>query len=50
LLLQEDADRLIAQAAGSNVLTSDPNNAVAKRLCAKRDRDDGDDRDDDDDD
>ena len=52
LLLQEDADRLIAQAAASNVLPSDPNSAVAKRLCAARDRDDDDDRgrDDDDDD
>ena len=29
LLLAEDADRLIAQAAGSNVLPSDPNNPVA---------------------
>jgi hypothetical protein len=50
LLLQEDADRLIAQAAGSNVLPSDPNNRVAKRLCAARDRDDDDDRGHDDDD
>jgi hypothetical protein len=45
LLLQEDADRLIAQAAASNVLPSDPNNPVAKRLCAKSDRDDEDDDD-----
>jgi hypothetical protein len=44
LLLQEDAERLIAQAAASNVLPSDPNNRVAKRLCAARDRDDNDDR------
>ena len=51
LLLADDADRLIAQAAGSNVLPSDPNNPVAKRLCAARDRDDDDDdRDRDDDD
>jgi hypothetical protein len=35
LLLQEDADRLIAQAAASNVLPSDARNPVAKRLCAK---------------
>jgi len=52
LLLAEDADRLIAQAAASNVLPSDPSNRVAKRLCATRDRDDDDhdrDRDDDDD-
>ena len=39
-LLQEDADRLIAQAAASPVLPSDPNNATAKRLCAEPDRDD----------
>jgi len=50
LLLPVDADRLIAQAAASNVLPSDPNNPVAKRLCAARDRDDDDDRDRDDDD
>jgi hypothetical protein len=43
LLLLEDAERLIAQAAASNVLPSDPNNPVAKRLCAKGDRDDDDD-------
>jgi hypothetical protein len=49
LLLPEDADRLIAQAAASNVLPSDPNNPVAKRLCTKGDRDDDDDRDGDDD-
>ena len=33
LLLQEDADRLIAQAAASNVLPSDPDNPIASRLC-----------------
>ena len=32
-LLREDADRLIAQAAASNVLPSDPDNRIAKRLC-----------------
>jgi hypothetical protein len=50
LLLQEDADRLIAQAAASNVLPSDPNNRVAKQLCRKLDDDDHHDDDDDDDD
>jgi hypothetical protein len=40
-LLQEDADRLIAEAAGSNVLPSDPGNPIAKRLC-KPDRHDDD--------
>jgi hypothetical protein len=35
LLLQEDADRLVAQAAASPILPSDPNNATAKRLCAE---------------
>jgi hypothetical protein len=45
LLLPVDADRLIAQAAASNVLASDPANAVAKRLCAEGDDDDGDDDD-----
>jgi hypothetical protein len=45
LLLPEDADRLIAQAAGSNVLPSDPHNHVAERLCSEHDRDDGDDDD-----
>jgi hypothetical protein len=53
LLLQEDADRLIAQAAASSVLPSDPHNKIAKRLCKKLDRhhdhDHGDDDDDDDD-
>jgi hypothetical protein len=39
-LLQEDADRLIAQAAASPVLPSDPNNRTAKQLCEKLDRDD----------
>ena len=37
-LLQEDADRLIAQAAASNVLPSDPDNRIAKRLCKNPDR------------
>ena len=49
-LLAEDATRLIAQAAASNVLPSNPNNPVAKRLCAKSDGDDKDDGDRDDDD
>ena len=40
LLLQEDADRLIAQAAASNVLPSDPDNFIARRLCSQLDRDD----------
>jgi len=51
LLLPEDADRLIAQAAASAVLPSDPNNAVARRVCGECDRhgdDDDHDRDDDD--
>ena len=52
LLLQEDADRLIAQAAASSVLPSDPHNKIAKRLCKKLDRhhdhDHGDDDDHDD--
>jgi hypothetical protein len=39
-LLQEDADRLIAQAAASNVLPSDPDNFTASRLCSQLDRDD----------
>jgi alpha/beta hydrolase family protein len=39
-LLQEDADRLVAQAAASNVLPSDPNNRTARQLCEKLDRDD----------
>jgi hypothetical protein len=34
-LLQEDADRLIAQAAASNVLPSDPDNRIARRLCSQ---------------
>jgi Alpha/beta hydrolase domain len=33
LLLQEDADRLIAQAAASSVLPSDPDNHTARKLC-----------------
>jgi Alpha/beta hydrolase domain len=33
-LLREDADRLIAQAAATNVLPSDPNNPIARQLCA----------------
>ena len=37
LLLQEDADRLIAQAAASNVLPSDPDNRIARRLCKDSD-------------
>ena len=48
LLLPEDADRLIAQAAGSSVLPSNPNDPVARRVCATSDKDDDDDRDDDD--
>jgi hypothetical protein len=51
-LLQEDADRLIAQAAASNVLPSDPDNRIARQLCKKLDddrHDGGDDGDDDDD-
>jgi hypothetical protein len=42
LLLEEDADRLIAQAAAANVLPSDPDNRIAKRLCKNLDRDDDD--------
>jgi len=34
-LLQEDADRLIAQAAAANVLQSDPDNRVARALCKR---------------
>jgi len=34
-LLPEDADRLIAQAAASDVLPSDPNNGIAMGLCKK---------------
>jgi len=48
-MLQEDADRLIAQAAASNVLPSDPNNRTARHLCEDRDRDDDHDDGDDDD-
>jgi hypothetical protein len=40
LLLQEDADRLIAQAAASPVLPSDSDNRTAKRLCKELARDD----------
>jgi hypothetical protein len=36
-LLQDDADRLIAQAAASNVLPSDPDSPVARRLCKDAD-------------
>jgi hypothetical protein len=50
LLLQEDADRLVAQAAASNVLPSDPNNRTARKLCRELEQDDGRDDDDDDDD
>jgi hypothetical protein len=35
LLLPEDADRLIAQAAASNVLPSDPSNRKARELCSR---------------
>jgi len=45
LLLPDDAERLIAQAAASNVLPSDPDNHTARRLCHNRhhwDDDDGD--------
>ena len=46
-LLQVDANRLIAQAAASNVLPSDPNNRIARRLCKKLDDDHHDGTDDD---
>lgn len=49
-LLREDADRLIAQAAASNVLPSDPDNRIARQLCKKLDDDYHDGKDDDDDD
>jgi hypothetical protein len=49
-LLQEDADRLVAQAAASNVLPSDPDNRIAKHLCKKLDDDHHDGKGDDDDD
>jgi len=39
-LLREDADRLIAQAAASNVLPSDPDNFIARHLCSQLARDD----------
>ena len=45
LLLPEDADRLIAQAAGSNVLPSDPRNHTARELCSRHHGDDDDDDD-----
>jgi hypothetical protein len=48
LLLQEDADRLIAQAAASNVLPSDPHNHVARQLCSEHHHGHDDDGDDDD--
>jgi len=50
LLLQEDADRLVAQAAASDVLPSDPDNRIAKRLCSQLDQDRRDDEEDEDDD
>jgi hypothetical protein len=50
LLLQEDADRLIVQAAASHVLPSDPDNRIARQLCRKLDDDHHDGKDDDDDD
>jgi len=34
-LLEEDAERLIAQAASSNVLPSDPDNPIARQLCRR---------------
>ncbi len=49
-LLQEDADRIVAEATASNILQSDPNNSIAKRLCKKPDRDDDQDEREDDDD
>jgi len=50
LLLQEDADRLVAQAAASSVLPSDPGNVIARQVCRKLDDDDRHERRDDDDD
>ena len=41
-LREEDADRLIAQAAASHVLPSDPDNETARRLCDSDDDDDDD--------
>jgi hypothetical protein len=38
LLLPEDADRLIAQAAASSVLPSNPNDKTAQHLCKKADK------------
>jgi hypothetical protein len=40
LLLEEDADRLIAQATASSVLPSNPNDKTAQHLCKKADRKD----------
>jgi hypothetical protein len=40
LLLEEDADRLIAQAAASSVLPSNPNDKTAQHLCKRADRKD----------
>ena len=39
-LLQQDADRLIAQAAASSVLPSDPNNRTSRELCEDGAKDD----------
>ena len=40
LLLAEDADRLIAQAAASNVLPSNPNDKTDQHLCKRADKKD----------
>ena len=40
LLLEEDAERLIAQAAASSVLPSNPNDKTAQHLCKRADRKD----------
>lgn len=40
LLLEEDADRLIAQAAATEVLPSDPHDKTARHLCKKADKKD----------
>jgi hypothetical protein len=40
LLLAEDADRLIAQAAASSVLPSNPNDKTAQHLCKRADKKD----------
>lgn len=37
LLLQEGADRLIAQAAATSILPSDPSHPTARNLCRKLD-------------